>query len=255
MIKLIYPNKDIDKVYFQGYPFYTYTNDITILPSLLNNNYETLEIELFKKLLKRGMNFVDVGANIGIYSVIGSKIVGEEGQVFSFEPEPAIFELLKKNIETNNCQNVEAINKAVGDKKAVLKLYSFDWSMGTHSIIRTSNQFQEVESIKLDDYFKEKNKKIDVIKIDVEGFEPYVLEGMKNLLNYDPIVFLEFNPSEITNSGYGLNTFQNFMSNFFKHLFTVDEKKKKIIETSSADLQKYTYTNIIASNSELNIAR
>ena len=81
------------QVSFESFDFKIPSRDITILPSLLNGCYETYEIQLLKDILLAGMTFIDVGANIGLYTLIGSRLVGEFGNVWAFEPEPENFRL------------------------------------------------------------------------------------------------------------------------------------------------------------------
>ena len=179
---------------YEGAKFAIPTSDITILPSLLNNDYEKLEFQLIKALVQPGMTFVDVGANIGIHSVIASRLIGEKGYVYSFEPEPTNFALLKANLLRNGCTNVTAVNVAVGDKRSKLKLYIESGSIGTHSLLpknTTAKNAIEVNVIPLDEYFK--GKTVDILKVDVEGFESQVLDGAKEVLRQAQCVFFEYN--------------------------------------------------------------
>lgn len=75
--------------------------------------YEPLETELAKKEVKKGNVVLDIGANIGYYTLIFAKLVGEDGKVFAFEPDPTNFALLKKNVEMNGYKNVMFVQKAV----------------------------------------------------------------------------------------------------------------------------------------------
>jgi hypothetical protein len=90
-----------------------------------SDNHEYNVSSLFCNLLDEGIIVVDVGASLGYYTLLSAKRVGEDGLVVAFEPDPAIFEVLVKNIRANNWQNVEAFRLAVSDSNTKVKIRSF----------------------------------------------------------------------------------------------------------------------------------
>ena len=165
----------------------------------INGVYGELDTQIIREQIKEGDIVIDVGANIGYYTLIFAQLVGKTGKVFAFEPEPKNFEILKKNIEINNYDNVTAEQKIISDKCEKMKLFVSDSGIVGHRIQKMGNleNFIEVESVTLDDYMKKLNldKKVDFIKIDVEGAEPKVLDGAKTILkeNVNLKIFTEFN--------------------------------------------------------------
>ena len=141
------------------------------------------EIEFCKKEIKKGDTAVDIGANIGLYTLFFSKLVGATGKVIAFEPDPENFDVLKKNIELNKITNVTLVQKGVSNKNETMKLYKSHAS-GAHSLVRNAkwqkDTYTDIQTITLDDYFK--GEKIDMIKIDTEGFELEVIDGCIKLL-------------------------------------------------------------------------
>ena len=140
---------------------------------------------------------VDVGANIGWHTLQYAKLVGSKGKVFAFEPVSENFELLKRNVSENNYKNISCIQKAVSNqvKKATMEISS---RIGDHRIIQNKTSEKptiQVDCTTLDNFFKEKNK-VDFLKIDAEGFDFFVLEGAKQIIekNQNIIIFIEFNP-------------------------------------------------------------
>jgi FkbM family methyltransferase len=129
---------------------------------------------------------IDAGAQIGLYSILFSKIC-KNGKVYCFEPTDT-FELLKKNCEYNNCDNVVLINKPLSNKLGNYEDKIFKiWSQ---QIIDT--KIFDFETI--DNFIKENNLIVDFIKIDVDSYDYEVLLGSKNtLLNQSPIVLVELN--------------------------------------------------------------
>lgn len=143
------------------------------------------EFQLMKKSIKNGDTVIDIGANVGFYTLFFRSLVGEKGKIISFEPEPNNFSMLKKNIEINNFENIEIFQYALGseEKKISMKLSE---SVGQHTVDIDGDL--EVRCMKLDDIVE----KADFIKIDAEGYEVEILNGMKEILKKDIKLFVEF---------------------------------------------------------------
>ncbi len=138
-----------------------------------------------KRIVKKGDTILDVGANIGYYALMESKLVGENGKVYAIEPAPENFRVLKANVIFNDYKNIELFNFLVGDKNGKEKLYLAS-HRNLHSVIKghpkATGEYIELPMVKLDDFIKGKRFP-DLIRTDVEGYEYYILKGMKNILN------------------------------------------------------------------------
>ena len=186
----------------QGNKMYVDTQDKVVTHHLLVQGiWERWMTELFKRLITPSMVVVDVGANIGYYTLIAAKLLGGEGKVYAFEPEPHNFELLVKNIQINGYSNVFAFQKAVSNKEGKIKLFLNKDNLGKHSLSEnlcsSSGAFLEVESIRLDDFFEDlvKEDKVGLLKIDVEGAEGLVCEGAERILQGKNVkLLMEFWP-------------------------------------------------------------
>ena len=191
----------------QGSKMYVDSRDIGVTPFLLEwGFYEKYETELFKRLVKKGMVVVDIGANVGYYTLLVAHLVGDEGKVFAFEPDPNNYSLLCKNIEVNGYRNVIPVRKAVFNKSGKTSLFLDKNNLGGHSLSEANvhkSASITVEVTSLDDYFKNTDCKIDVIKMDVQGSEMGVLEGMTNTINRNDNlkIITEFWPMGLRNSG------------------------------------------------------
>ncbi len=153
------------------------------------------ERALLRQLITPGMTVVDVGANIGIYTRFFSGLATVSGRVHAFEPAPSNYKHLQKN--TGHLTNVQLNHAAVGDYSGIIRLFvseelevdhrSFDSGDGRKGI--------DVPAVSLDDYFTA-GQRVDLIKIDVQGYELSVLEGAKRVLaeNPDIKVLMEFWP-------------------------------------------------------------
>lgn len=135
-------------------------------------------------LPQKGDIVFDVGAHIGIYSLRVAKIIGCNGIVFALEPEKTNYKLLSKHIEINKAENVTPINKALSNKKGTARLFLSDhYSSRNHSLVVEESKFTLIETTTWDELLENLGvHKPDIAKIDVEGAEPLVIQGMnKNL--------------------------------------------------------------------------
>jgi FkbM family methyltransferase len=188
---------------------------------LIHGVYEGYETELFKRLVKPGMVVVDIGANIGYYSLIAAKSVGRYGSVYAFEPEPNNYDLLLKSIEINGYDNVIPVHKAVSNKQGRVKLF-VDKVSPVHPSLSEVNidykaGFVEVEAITLDSFFDDfvKDSRVDLIKMDTQGAEGLVIEGADKILTSNNLkILMEFWPYGLSNLGTDplnlLNTLRNY---------------------------------------------
>lgn len=179
--------------------------------------WEPNETRWFVDSVRPGDTVVDIGANIGYYTVIAGKLVGDAGRVYAFEPDPVAFELLLRNVALNGLHNVVAEQKAVSNENGAIRLYLSDENKGDHRIFETKGEEREsieVEAVRLDDYFADYTGHIGFLKIDTQGAEGAIVEGMGGLLERHPeaVLAIEFFPSALTSFGYDakqlLETFQ-----------------------------------------------
>jgi len=229
-----------DVLEIQGNKMFIDTIDSSML--FMKGVYEPLITELFKKEIKKGDVVLDIGANIGYYTLIFAKFIGEEGKVFAFEPEPSNFALLKKNIKTNGYQNVTLEEKVISNKNGKIKLYISEESNGLHRIYGLEDGWKsiEVESIRLDDYFKGYNGKIDWIKIDIEGGEWAAFQGMSLLLekNKNLKIVTEFSPCFLKEFGINPEEYLRLLQKYGFTIYNLNEENKKIEVYNITELLK-----------------
>ena len=170
---------------------------------LLDGTYpEQEELHWIQQVLKPGMVFFDIGANLGIYSLTAAKAVSKTGHVYSFEPVPSALKKLESNVRLNSLNNVTIARKAIGNQDGSVSMYAcIPLKDGFSSIARPhkflDNQWNliDVNITTLDMFTKNVPvHHIDYIKIDVEGGEIDVLKGAQKILtNSDPpIIQAEF---------------------------------------------------------------
>ena len=214
---------------------------------LLENNFygEPGTAALVKNILKEGMTFIDIGANVGTYSYLASKIVGDNGRVFAFEPHPGCFSTLKKI--TKNKKNITAFQKAVSDQDGFIEFHLSAKNSGTHSIYNSegNSKIINVETVKLDNIFKNVNKKIDLILMDVEGAEPNVINGMKDLLVYNNCmqIITEFNPQCLERANYSPTMFLDDLIAYGFALYIIDESDNSLKKATQFEVMSYLADN------------
>lgn len=180
-------------------------DDTGCLSYYLSGNYEPVTSAVFRQALSEGDTAVDVGAHWGYYTLLAASLCGSAGRVFAFEPHPANFALLTKSLQANQFANVMAVQKAVSDGVGETNLFLSRRSV-RHSICGVPDYWRvesdygqdslKVEVTSLDAFFSKTALRPRVVKIDVEGAEPLVLNGMQSLMdgNSSLVLVAECNP-------------------------------------------------------------
>lgn len=183
--------------------------------------YEAEVTALLKSLLKPGDIFMDIGANLGYFSVLGSLCVGEEGQVHCFEPVPLVFEELMNNLRLAGAKNVMPNQCALGDKRGQAQIHLFrDLSSGHASLAKLSEnviQAFDCDVVTLDGYVTEHDiTTVTLIKLDVEGAELSVLKGASGLLGSvrPPMLVVEANSETSAAWGYSRQDILDYLRRF-----------------------------------------
>jgi FkbM family methyltransferase len=167
--------------------------------------YESSTFQFFKENIKKGDTILDIGAHIGLYSIPFSKLTGDSGKVFCFEPTQSTFSVLNEIVKLNKLYNIQTINEAIDE---IFNLTS-DTGEGSNAnsivnISRTENSI-ELSATSIDDFRRKNNLKIDAIKIDVEGAELNALKGARNTFFEDrPYGILALHPKNILDFNHSL---------------------------------------------------
>jgi FkbM family methyltransferase len=162
--------------------------------------------------LKPGDLFIDIGANIGYFSLLASRLVGKSGQVVAIEPSAPTFALLRRNLDRNEARNVRAVNVAVSDCEEELQLFLHPGNdSGRTTVVRSwadKRKFvasSPVRALPLEAILQRGEiEAARLIKIDVEGYEDHVLSGLLRLLPFcrrDAEIIVEVNPSILADQG------------------------------------------------------
>ncbi len=219
-----------------------------------NRREETItdEEKFYQSLRLKNKIVIEVGAHIGIDTLYLSQKVND-GKIYAFEPNPQSYYFLKKNIKKNSIKNAVLINAGVSDADGNLRYVSNKYNSAKGSFIndkqdiirkRTSPYIEiNIPTMTLDKFVEEyKLSYVDFIKIDTEGFEPFVIKGMSNILKtYSPVIYFEV---------HGLNIEQkhNDLKQIYEYLtplsFSIFKNKTKV---NSSNLLKFNGGGFVAS--------
>ncbi len=151
--------------------------------------WEPYETALLMNFLQPGHVFVDVGANIGYFPVIAASLVGDEGAVFAFEPDPRNFELLRANLRLNGCQSrVHCVAAGLAETDGPGRLFLSEDNAGDHQIFAAGSGRDSlpIRLLRGSDYLRGRLRRLDLLKVDVQGAEYAVMVGLLPLLGELP---------------------------------------------------------------------
>jgi FkbM family methyltransferase len=178
----------------------------------LGGVYEPVETKLVRELVRPGSVVLDVGANIGYFTLLFARLVGSSGHVIAFEPDPYSFDLLARNIRANEYGNVTALQLAASNQESRLRLYRDRFGNLDHGLMESSSDVEgiTIRSVRLDDFLPTvTDRAIDFVKMDIQGSEGWALEGMERRLREmnTSLLLTEFWPTGLDRIGYGALNF------------------------------------------------
>jgi FkbM family methyltransferase len=175
----------------------------------------------FKTIIKKGDTILDIGANVGFHSLYFAELAGKNGKVLAFEPVPYNFDVLNTNIKLNSYENINVKNIALGNKNEQLLIDADENSENPGSFNLFANNGQVAIKCAIgDEVIKEK---VDFIKIDVEGYEAFVINGLINTIEtYKPNIVFEYDVNYIQKTGLPKNYIVDLLSplGYSFHLIT-----------------------------------
>jgi len=174
---------------------------------IYGQSFNEEDVLLLEKLLPFGGTMIDIGANIGTLSLHGAKCVGPGGRVISFEPHPLIFQYLEENVQENGFKNITCYNYAVGSDTGYLNFSNIN--ADDQNKISKDGEIQ-VPVVRLDDELRDIDQ-INLLKIDVEGYELAVLQGAEKTLARIDTLVIEVSDSHFEDFGYSTEDVINFL--------------------------------------------
>lgn len=188
------------------------------------------EARALAAIVRPGMTVLDVGGNLGLYTLLLARLVGPAGKVITFEPDPDVFALLRQNLDLNHCANVEAHNLALGRTRSRLRLRRLILNSGDNTLGQGgSGLFRrevDVEVVSFDEF--RPGLRPDLVKVDVQGWELDVLRGMERTLAAEPApqLYLEYWPAGFRRAGYTAPELVTFLRGLGYRLQRVDNGRQ-----------------------------
>ncbi len=232
-----------ESVLVEGLSLFVNREDRMISQMLMREKvYEPVETVFFRSNVREGDVFLDIGANIGYFTLLAAARVGAKGKVFSFEPDPTNFAFLEKSVRMNHLSQVTALKAAVTDKTGKLKLFRNEDNLGDHRIYATDSSAQsiDIDSVCLDDYLPPLEGARIVVKIDIQGAEVSAIRGLSRFFSghSDVTLLTEFWPE-------GLRRFGSSSAEYASLL--VENRFKLFLIESSGALKPVTREELLAS--------
>jgi len=204
---------NLKKIKLEGLDFWYRSDDKFIGQRIALDKFEKYETRLLESQLDVSGVVVDVGANIGYYTLLMAKRCK---RVYAIEPDKRSFLILKKNVGVNKLKNVVLLNMAAGDKKEKKYLVWDENNQGNSQISDKNGERVLIDTL---DNILRKEQKISLIKVDTQGWEAKVVEGAKKIMKRElPTLFLEYTPGE-----YIDNKMINFLKNNYQNIWSIND--------------------------------
>lgn len=243
-----------------GHKMYVDTRDLSLAPHILVEGYWEMWVTKFiVGQVKEGMTIVEVGTNIGYYSVLLTAKIGQTGRFYGFEANPEVYETLFRNLAVNGLiDRATLVNKAVYSQSQTLKFSRLKRHQGSSTILELPERFAqhymdeveviEVPAVSLDDFFADKSPRVDLLKMDAEGSEALIFKGMKKLIKGNPQlkILFELAPGSIHGTGEDPKAFLSELTTLGFHLYRIQYDAMPI-EATVEELLQQPHCEVFAS--------
>ena len=224
-----------------GYKMYVDARDVSIAPHLvLDGAFEEYTDAVLRSIVKPGMHILEIGANVGVFTLLMAHRTGVNGSVLSFECDPDLAQIVRDNLEINGLAHIGTVDeRAVSDNAGTLRFFSAVHHRGNGTLVENLEQVPrmalerkeiEVQSTTVDEIVKTSGRAFDLVKIDAEGAESAIFRGGSTLFGdrSRPLrVIVEFAPAFIKTSGDDPSGYLDRWESSGFTIQRIDERKKK----------------------------
>jgi len=227
--------------------------DSEICRHIYCSHFENVERAFLNSFLQPGDVFIDVGANIGLFTLIAASRVGPTGQVIAFEPTTATYRRLLHNVQMNKFQQVKCFQLALSNSNGALDLIQsvdgFDaWNSLARPTMGKAFTSERVDAVAWDQHAKQHGLigSVTMMKIDVEGWETRVLSGGKEIFARPdaPVLQVEFSDGAASAAGVSCHVLYRTLESFGYRMSVYKPEIRAIVPDSIRE--EYPYVNLIA---------
>ena len=204
--------------------------------------WEPYETSLVLDILRSGDVFVDAGANIGYFSLLAASVVGEEGMVYAFEPEPDNFRLLRASAELNGMgSRIEAVRAGLAREDGAGRLYLSGDNLGDHQTHAggAGRPCVPIEMIDGSAYLRGRISRLDLLKVDTQGAEFLVMAGLMPLLRELPTmprILIELTPRSLRQAGSSGRELIELLAQTGSPMWIVDHLEHRLVASDAGEL-------------------
>ena len=216
--RLSWQGINLKRSIFDGNKMNLYVNDWVQKSLFVYGEYERKEIRFWQQLARKRKTIFDIGGHVGYYSLVAAKAASTDTKIYCFEPIRQTFERAKENIALNGYQNIYLQNFALSNEDGSLQINiggDENWGMSSiNAHAHTSGKTETVNKQTVDSFCNAHNiNQIDLVKIDVEGSEFYVLQGMKQMIaSSRPVVLIEILEQTLSAQGIDVKSLYQFFT-------------------------------------------
>ena len=221
--------------------------------------YEPETFLLFKRLLKEGDTFIDIGGHVGFFSIVSSALVGVSGRVYTFEPEPKNYLHLLQHIQVNNLRNITPHCWAVGDQSKMVVFNQNQDCDGGHSLWDCGKFGNNVKSrenpVRIATYMASLDvelagrdlSKLRLVKVDVEGAEELALRGMEQILKtHQPFVVAEIHEFGLHQMGSSGQALRKYMESLGYITYLLEKEEPESLVGKPLPNKEFVYNVLFA---------
>ena len=242
-----------------GYKMYADAHDVSITPHLvLDGVYERHTESALRTLVRPGMRVLDIGANIGLFTVFMAHRVGQRGYVRAFECDPVLAQIARDNLEINGLSSIGRVDqRAVSDASTAKRFFTARRHRGGGTLIEGLEQLPgladergevEVQSTTVDAVVEEESAAFDFVKIDAEGAETAIFRGGRRLFANRSLplrAMIEFSPAFVTRSGDDPSRHLEELEACGFSLRRIDERRCKLVPTGRDALLARPFSDVV----------
>ena len=227
---------------FHGAKLIVQLDDVASTPAILAGSYERCSLLLFQQLASRANVVLDVGSGQGMYAVVAGKAMSARGTILCFEPVPENQELIRRNIELNELEGAVVVcPQALSDTTGRATIHLASGNKGGHSLspgVTKSEHSIQVLRETVDHVVTERHlTTVDLMKIDVEGFEASVIAGARSTISkHRPALLFELVPEITLGAGRDPSEAGELLQEFYEHFYLIDEVANSMTRVAPRDL-------------------